>query len=89
MHSLLIAVGTRVRTLRKSRGLSQEDFALLCNLDRTYISDIERGARNVSIKNLHKMSYALGITLSELLRSVDEGVEPETWPLPEPGLLSF
>ncbi len=71
MDALLIAIGLRVRKLRKSKGMSQEEFALEANLDRTYISDVERGARNISVKNLHKISSTLGITLSELLQDVD------------------
>lgn len=71
MDALLIAIGLRVRKLRKSKGMSQEEFALEANLDRTYISDVERGARNISVKNLHKIARTLGISLSELLQDVD------------------
>jgi transcriptional regulator with XRE-family HTH domain len=58
--------GERIRQLRKKQGLSQEELAEKCDLDRTYISGIERGLRNVSIANIEKLSTALGISLSKL-----------------------
>jgi len=58
--------GERIRQLRKRRGLSQEELAEKCDLDRTYISGIERGLRNVSITNIEKISMALGMSLSRL-----------------------
>ncbi|TAD74147.1 MAG: XRE family transcriptional regulator [Oscillatoriales cyanobacterium] len=64
---LLILLGTRIRELRKARGLSQEAFAAECGLDRTYIGGIERGERNVAIRNLALIAKSLGISMSELL----------------------
>ena len=69
-QEVLIQFGARVRTLRNSNGLSQEAFAALCGLDRTYISGIERGVRNVSLANIKILSEALGITLSELMQEL-------------------
>lgn len=66
-RDILIRFGERVRQLRKDRGFSQEAFALECELDRTYISGIERGQRNVSLRNLGRLADALGIGLSELM----------------------
>jgi len=63
---VLARFGRRVRDLRKARGLSQEDFAAECGLDRTYISGIERGRRNVSLRNLEVIAKAFGISLAEL-----------------------
>lgn len=51
-------------------GVSQEEFADLCGLDRTYVGGIERGERNVALVNLEKLAKALKISLSELFRSV-------------------
>jgi transcriptional regulator with XRE-family HTH domain len=62
--------GNRVRLLRKERGLSQEDLAELCNLDRTYISGIERGVRNVALRNIEAVASALGITLADLFEGL-------------------
>ena len=54
--------GERVRTIRKSMGLSQETLALMCELDRTYIGGVERGERNISLINMHKIANALGVS---------------------------
>ena len=64
---LLVRFGKRVRELRRASGASQEAFADQCGLDRTYISSIERGQRNVSLENLKVLSKALNVTLSRLL----------------------
>lgn len=65
-NELLHFVGDRIRSLRKAKGLSQENFAFQCNLDRTYISDVERGKRNISIINLYNVANALDTQLSRL-----------------------
>ncbi len=67
---VLARLGRRVRDLRKARQLSQEDFAAECGLDRTYISGIERGVRNVSLRNLDLIARTLGLSLSELFEGV-------------------
>jgi transcriptional regulator with XRE-family HTH domain len=58
--------GQRMRTLRVAKGLSQEEFAAYCGLDRTYISGVERGKRNISLKNIEVVAQALGVKISEL-----------------------
>lgn len=58
--------GMRMRALRVARGLSQEEFAANCGLDRTYISGVERGRRNISIKNIDVVAQSLGVKISEL-----------------------
>jgi ribosome-binding protein aMBF1 (putative translation factor) len=58
--------GGRVRELRKLKGLSQEALALACDLDRTYIGGVERGERNISLVNIHKIAAALGVAPKEL-----------------------
>ena len=62
--------GLRVRELRRSQGLSQEAFADECDLDRTYIGGIERGERNVSLRNIAVIAKALNLTISELMNGV-------------------
>ncbi len=64
-------LGLRVRELRRVQGLSQEAFADECDLDRTYIGGIERGERNVSLRNIAVIAKALGISISELMQGVD------------------
>lgn len=58
--------GKRVRELRTALGLSQEAFAATCGLDRTYIGGIERGERNVALRNIEVIAKALGVTISKL-----------------------
>lgn len=60
------AFGARLRSLRKARSLSQEALALTCDLDRTYIGGIERGERNLSLINIHRIAEALGVPVAEL-----------------------
>ena len=60
-------LGSNVRRLRTQRGLSQEAFADLANIHRTYVSDIERGARNPTITVVQRLSIALGVDAAELL----------------------
>jgi len=62
--------GQRVREKRTALGLSQEAFADKCGLDRTYISGIERGKRNVSLRNIEVIAHTLGISISELTEGV-------------------
>lgn len=61
----------RMRELRQEKGWSQEELADACGLHRTYIGDIERCERNVSIDNIEKIAKALGISIPELF-----GAEP-------------
>lgn len=58
-------VGQRIKNLRIQQGLSQEEFAFRCNLDRTYITSLERGKRNISLENLDKIAKAFNMSLSE------------------------
>jgi len=58
--------GVQVRERRKALVLSQEAFAVKCGLDRTYISGIERGKRNVSLRNIEVIARALDISISDL-----------------------
>ena len=66
------AFGEAVRGIRKQRGISQESLALMCGLDRTYISGIERGTRNPSLTNILKIAAALGVRPAEIFASAQE-----------------
>lgn len=61
-------LGTNLRRLREAKGLSQEAFAFEAGIHRTYVSDIERGARNPTITVVENLANALGVTASDLLR---------------------
>lgn len=66
---ILFKFGKRVRELRQEKGIpSQMDLALKSGLDRTYIGGIERGERNVALKNVEKIAKVLGVTLDELFK---------------------
>jgi transcriptional regulator with XRE-family HTH domain len=56
-----------LRRLREDKGWSQEKFAFEAGIHRTYVSDIERGARNPTIMVLEKLASPLGVTVSVLL----------------------
>ncbi len=67
---ILQRFGERVRELRKECGWSQEELALECGLDRTYMGGIERGERNVALRNIGKIAEALGLTVADLMDGV-------------------
>ena len=62
-------VGKRIREIRLSKKISQEDCALNCDLNRTYFGSVERGERNISIINLNKICLSLDISLKEFFDS--------------------
>lgn len=64
--------GRKLRAHRLERGLSQEELAEASGLHRTYISGLESGARNPTIKIVVQLAKSLGITASELLEGVDK-----------------
>lgn len=63
------AFGLRLRAIRKQKGFSQEGLALACGLDRTYVGGVERGERNISLINIHRIAAALGVPANELLKA--------------------
>ena len=65
-QDILEKFGKRVRALRTELEFSQEGFAAECGLDRTYLGGVERGERNIALRNIEKVAAALGISISEL-----------------------
>ena len=63
-------LGRRIRELRNQMNLSQEKFALLINMDRTYFASVESGKRNISLKNIYKIARGLGVGLEELFKGM-------------------
>lgn len=64
-------VSAAIRKHRLRLGISQEEFSKRCGLHRTYISDIERGARNMSLRNLQRLAEALGVLPSQLVAEAE------------------
>lgn len=70
-EALVRGFGEAVRRLRLERGYSQERFAELCGLHRTYIGSIERGEKVVTIVTADKLAVALGLTLTGLFAELE------------------
>jgi transcriptional regulator with XRE-family HTH domain len=68
--SVQLRFGLRLKELRRSLGMSQEAFADRCKLDRTYISGIERGKRNVSLRNIEVVARALRVSIATLMKEI-------------------
>jgi transcriptional regulator with XRE-family HTH domain len=73
VKDLLVLLGKRVHDLRVAKEWSQEEFAHVSGLHRTYIGQIERGEKNISFGNLVRVSNALGVTMAELLAELETG----------------
>jgi transcriptional regulator with XRE-family HTH domain len=73
VNDLLVLLGKRVQALRATKKWSQEEFAYVSGLHRTYIGQIERGEKNISFDNLSRVAGALGVTLSALLEGLENG----------------
>ena len=58
-------IGSRIKLLRNKNYLSQEKLAFNSGLDRTYISSVENGNRNISIENIRKITEALSVTIKD------------------------
>lgn len=68
---LLAAFGRNLREYREAKALTQEALAEKADMDRTYVSDIERGVRNPGIKNVARLAGALGISSAKLVEGID------------------
>ena len=65
--NIQVRLGENLRRLRMEKDLSQEAFAYEAKIHRTYISDLERGARNPTIRLIEKLALALDVKVSQLL----------------------
>ena len=70
-RELAKAFGRVLRSAREKRGLSQEQLALNCEIDRTYVSLLERGLRQPTITVVFRLAAALGVRPSALLAQVE------------------
>jgi transcriptional regulator with XRE-family HTH domain len=66
-HPILQTLGLTIRSLRRERGLSQEALADLAQIDRSYMSSVERGLRNISVLNIARIATALDVPVRDLL----------------------
>ena len=64
-------LGMRIKYLRSVKHWSQEDLALEAEVNKNYISDLERGTRNPTVKVLEKIAKAFSISLSELFKGIE------------------
>jgi transcriptional regulator with XRE-family HTH domain len=69
-NSPLIKLGQNIRDLRKKLGISQENLALLAEVDRSYMGGIERGERNITMLTLVKIATSLNSSVSELTNGI-------------------
>lgn len=67
----LCAFGERLRSLREARSLSQEAFAEMAGIHRTYVSGVEQGRRNVGLRNVFRFARALGVDAAALFADLD------------------
>lgn len=63
----MIAFGRRVRELRKSKGISQERLAEMAGIDRSYMGNIERGEKNITLKKAYEVCDALDVEIQDLV----------------------
>lgn len=63
----MIAFGRRVREVRKGKGISQERLAEMAGIDRSYMGNIERGEKNVTLKKVYEICDALGVDINDLV----------------------
>jgi len=67
---ILKEFGNNLKKIRLQKGISQEQLAFISDLDRTYIGGVERGERNVSLKNISKIAIALEVNITELFEDL-------------------
>lgn len=67
MSELTIQFGQLVRKYRKERNMSQEQLALLCNVDRSYLGRIERGEVNPTLEKIYELADSLNLDAKDLL----------------------
>lgn len=72
MDQLAKALGTRIRTQRKSSRISQDALALACSIDRSYMGRIERGEVNITVEKLYRIASVLACDPATLLPQVTE-----------------
>ena len=67
---ILNKFGQRIKELRNKQGLSQEALAFKANIDRTYMTGVETGKRNISLRNIQKIIIALDVSFEEFFKNI-------------------
>jgi transcriptional regulator with XRE-family HTH domain len=67
---ILKIIGANIREVRKVQEISQDLFALIAGIDRSYLASVERGERNISAKNIVKIARAFGVIPGDLLKGI-------------------
>jgi len=70
----LAALGQEIRRLRQQRNITQGQLAFRCGLHRSYLTDVERGTRNLTLSSLLVIARGLEVTISKLTRAIDAPV---------------
>ena len=65
-----IKIGRRIATIRKKQNISQDHLAFIADMDRTYLTRLEKGRANPTIRTLHKISRKLRVKMASLLRDI-------------------
>jgi len=68
---LLLSLGNAIRRLRIEKAISQENLALLANVDRSYVGRVERGDNNIAVLTLSRIASALDVTITELMAEAE------------------
>ncbi len=85
---LTVAISRAIRERRLSLGVSQEELGIRADLHRTYISDIEAGRRNLSLRSLFRLALGLGLSVSDLLKLAEVKADATKDFVPGPMLAS-
>jgi transcriptional regulator with XRE-family HTH domain len=72
---IFVSLGNEIRTRRKKRGLTQQELSENVGIHRTYLADVERGCRNVSLYNICRIATGLEVSVAELFSSINTRVE--------------
>lgn len=72
MSTLRVQFGWRIKDLREERGLSQRGFAEKIGMSPSYLADVERGSRNISLDNIKRIADGFNISVAELMEVLRE-----------------
>mgnify|MGYP003615110229 CR=1 FL=1 len=71
-EDILIKFGRAIRQIRCERKISQEEFADMCGMHRSYMSDVELGKRNISLENIQRIADALDLSTFDLFKIAED-----------------